>query len=118
MKRLCWLFFVLLLSSLAFGDEIQDSASIKGCQDPVLTVTIQRGRSEETVMLIVNDTWRGSYKEGKSLQAVWGGEKPGMGGNWIVMGHVEDDGYFHVHPEVRYPFDRDKGSWVQAVLKE
>ena len=101
MKRLCWLFFVLLLSSLAFGDnESQDSASIKGCQDPIMTVSIQRGRSEETVTLIINDTWRGSYPEGKSLQAVWGGEKPGMGSQWIVMGHVEDDGYFHVHPQV------------------
>jgi len=119
MKKLCTILLTLLLSLIAFGDnESQDSSAIKACQDPILNVVLQRGRSDETVTIIVNDAWRGSYREGKMLQAVWPGEKPDMGGQWIVMGHVEDDGYFHVHPQVHYPYSLEKGEWTQGVLKE
>ncbi len=119
MKKLCVLFLSLLLSLVAFGDnEIEDSAAIKACQDPILNVGLQRGRNDETVTIIVNDAWRGHYKEGKMFQAIWPGEKPVMGSQWIVMGHVEDDGYFHVHPQVHYPYSLEKGEWTEGVLKE
>ena len=121
MRKKCITFLILLLSLFAFAfadDEVEDSAAIKGCQDPVLNVMLQRGRNDDTVTLVVNDAWRGSYREGKMFQAVWPGERPGTGSQWIVMGHLEDDGYFHVHPQVHYPYSLEKGNWTQGGLNQ
>lgn len=119
MNILIRMMLTFLLFGLAFGDnESQDSASIQGCQDPVLNVIVQRGSSSDTLTLIVNDTWRGSYPEGKILRAIWGSDNPVLGTQWIVMGNIQEDGYFHVHPQVRYPFGLEKAEWVQDILKK
>lgn len=79
--------------------------------NPVLQVLIQRGRDNDTVRMTVNNFWRGSITEGRSIESNWS-KLPDVGSQWIAMGRVQDDGFFHV--ELQYP--NEKANWVQRVL--
>lgn len=118
MRRLAAALCLLLLGSgLAFGGtEAEDAATIKGSKDAVVTGSIQRGRSDDTVIMLVNDCYRGDISGGKRLLIQKKGIELKIGDQYLVMGRVQDDGFFHVHPQIHYPYTRDKVHWVQVVL--
>ncbi|MGE0490662.1 MAG: hypothetical protein AB7S38_15765 [Vulcanimicrobiota bacterium] len=86
-----------------------DADLITGSGDEILHVNVMaNGR------LMVLQTLRGNRQQSSTLQTDWSDAMPGE--QWVVMGHMADDGLFQVDPRVRYPYVLDVTAWVQRLV--